>query len=93
MGEKDALFTDKKFHNIGVGADYEGTYSDPGRYNVTHNEADKGAFKTPTLRHIAKSAPYMHDGSLKTLKDVVDSYVVAATPTRTSTRRFAHSTF
>lgn len=75
IGEKNALFTDNKFHNIGVGADYKGNYEDLGGYNVTHNEADKGAFKTPTLRSIAKTAPYMHDGSLKTLKDVVDFYV------------------
>ncbi len=75
IGEKNALFTDNKFHNIGVGADYKDNYQDLGRYNVTHNEADKGAFKTPTLRNIAKTAPYMHDGSLKTLKDVVDFYV------------------
>ena len=46
IGEKDALFTDNKFHNIGVGADYRGNYQDLGRYNVTRNEADKGAFKT-----------------------------------------------
>ncbi len=58
MGEKDALFTDNKFHNIGVGADYEGTYSDPGRYNVTHNEADKGAFKD------ADAAPHRQDCTL-----------------------------
>ncbi len=75
IGEKYALFTDNKFHNIGVGADYEGNYKDLGRYNVTHNETDKGAFKTPPLRNIAKTAPYMHDGSLKTLKDVVDFYI------------------
>lgn len=75
IGEKNALFADNKFHNIGVGADYQGNYKDLGRYNVTHNEADKGAFKTPTLRNIAKTAPYMHDGSLKTLKDVIDFYV------------------
>jgi len=75
IGEKNALFADNKFHNIGVGADYKGNYQDLGRYNVTHSEADKGAFKTPTLRNIAKTGPYMHDGSLKTLKDVVDFYV------------------
>ena len=75
IGEKSALFTDNKFHNVGVGADSGGNYKDLGRYNVTHNEADSGAFKTPTLRNIAKTAPYMHDGSLKTLKDVVDFYV------------------
>lgn len=75
IGEKNALFTDNKFHNIGVGADSEGHYKDRGRYNVTQNEADEGAFKTPTLRNIAKTGPYMHDGSLKTLKEVIDFYI------------------
>jgi cytochrome c peroxidase len=45
-----------------------------GRYAETKLEADRGAFKTPTLRNVAKTAPYMHDGSLKTLKEVVDFY-------------------
>lgn len=74
--EKDhALFTDGKFHNLGVGMDSKGELKDLGRYDVTKRDEDKGAFKTPTLRHIAKSGPYMHDGSLKTLKEVVDFYV------------------
>lgn len=70
-----ALFTDNKFHNIGVGVNAKGELTDLGRYEVTKNEADKGAFKTPTLRNITQTAPYMHDGSLKTLKEVVDFYV------------------
>jgi cytochrome c peroxidase len=41
---------------------------------VTHAEGDKGAFKTPSLRDVAVTGPYMHDGKLKTLKDVVDFY-------------------
>jgi cytochrome c peroxidase len=69
-----ALFTDGKFHNIGMSVNEEGELTDLGRYNETKIERDKGAFKTPTLRNVAKSAPYMHDGSLKTLKDVVDFY-------------------
>ncbi|MEZ5353509.1 MAG: cytochrome c peroxidase [Bryobacteraceae bacterium] len=74
--EKDyALFTDNKFHNLGVGVNSKGELKDLGRYEVTKLEADKGAFKTPTLRNVAESGPYMHDGSLKTLKDVVDFYV------------------
>ncbi len=74
--EKDsALFTDNKFHNLGVGIDSKGELKDLGRFEVTKVEADRGAFKTPTLRNIAQSGPYMHDGSLKTLKDVVDFYV------------------
>jgi cytochrome c peroxidase len=72
-----ALFSDSKFHNLGVGAELDGTLNDPGRFKVTNDERDKGAFKTPTLRNIAQSAPYMHDGHLKTLKEVVDFYVGA----------------
>ncbi|MBI3661459.1 MAG: c-type cytochrome [Acidobacteria bacterium] len=75
IGEKEALFTDNKFHNLGVGADTRGNLKDQGRYDVTKNEADRGAFKTPSLRNVAKTAPYMHDGSLRTLKDVIDFYV------------------
>ncbi len=75
VGEKHALFTDNKFHNIGIGADTRGNLADVGRYSETKNEADKGAFKTPSLRNIALTGPYMHDGSLKTLKDVIDFYV------------------
>jgi cytochrome c peroxidase len=74
INEKYALLTDGKFHNIGVGVNGEGELIDPGRYDQTKLEADKGAFKTPTLRNVALSAPYMHDGSLRTLKDVVDFY-------------------
>jgi cytochrome c peroxidase len=74
LSAKYALFTDGKFHNIGVGVGDEGKLTDLGRYGETKLEIEKGAFKTPTLRNIAKSAPYMHDGSLKTLSDVVDYY-------------------
>jgi cytochrome c peroxidase len=72
-----ALFSDSKFHNLGVGVETDGTFKDAGRFKVTNAEADTGAFKTPTLRNIAQSGPYMHDGSLRTLKDVVDFYVGA----------------
>jgi len=74
IGEKHALFTDNKFHNIGVGAE-GGEIRDLGRYAVTKNKADLGAFKTPSLRGVAQTAPYMHDGGLNTLKDVIDFYV------------------
>jgi cytochrome c peroxidase len=73
--EKYALFTDGKFHNLGAGINKNGELTDLGRYEQTKVEADKGAFRTPSLRNVAKTAPYMHDGSLKTLKDVVDFYV------------------
>jgi cytochrome c peroxidase len=75
IGKDSSLFTDNKFHNIGVGLDRNGDLKDLGRYDQTRSEADRGAFKTPTLRNIAQTAPYMHDGSLKTLKEVIDHYV------------------
>jgi cytochrome c peroxidase len=76
IGKKYALFTDNKFHDIGVGV-YSGMVSDEGRYRVTHDERDRGKFKTPSLRNIALTAPYMHDGSLKDLKQVLDFYIGA----------------
>lgn len=69
-----ALFTDGKSHNIGVGAGDAGAFTDMGRYPQTKVDADRGAFMTPSLRDVARTGPYMHDGSLKTLKDVVDFY-------------------
>jgi cytochrome c peroxidase len=65
-------FTSNMYANLGVGTDKPSP--DPGRYTVTHDPKDWGAFKTPTLREIAHTAPYMHDGSLKTLEDVVEFY-------------------
>jgi len=65
-------FTDEGYRNIGVGMDKENP--DLGRYSVTKKEEDKGAFKTPTLRDVAKHTPYMHDGSQKTLEEVVAFY-------------------
>lgn len=73
--EKHALFSDGKFHNLGTGMDEQGELRDRGRFDVTKVEADRGAFRTSTLRNIAKTAPYMHDGSQKTLREVVDFYV------------------
>jgi cytochrome c peroxidase len=65
-------FSDEKFHNIGIGWDTNTV--DLGRYMVTKNPEDIGAFKTPTLREIARTAPYMHDGRFKTLEEVVEFY-------------------
>ena len=65
-------FSDESFHNTGVGWGREPI--DLGRFAITKNEADRGRFKTPTLRGVALSVPYMHDGSLKTLDDVVEFY-------------------
>ncbi len=90
----NALFTDNRFYNIGVGfkrlapvleALVEGKNSgdlaltdvqrsELGRFNVTKTLADLGKFKTPTLRNIALTAPYMHDGSIKTLEEVIEHY-------------------
>ena len=64
-------FTDNQFHNLGV--PQEGPMEeDLGRYYVTRQERDKGAFKTPTLRSISETAPYMHDGVFKTLDEVIE---------------------
>ena len=65
-------FTDEKFHDTGVGA--EDGIPEEGRFAVTKDEADRGRFKTPTLRGIALTAPYMHDGSFATLEEVVELY-------------------
>jgi cytochrome c peroxidase len=68
-------FTDSAFHNLGVGwNDATGTFSDEGRFIVTQEPRDRGAFKTPTLREITRHAPYMHDGSMATLREVVEFY-------------------
>lgn len=100
--QTQALFTDSKFHNIGVGfkkiqgkefevarefirakrqgADVDVTVltkpeaSELGRFAVTEDFTEVGAFKTPTLRNVAVTFPYMHDGSLETLEDVVEFY-------------------
>ena len=66
-------FTDERFHNTGV-AWRESRLIDEGRFAVSGNARDGGAFKTPTLREVARTAPYMHDGSLATLEDVVEFY-------------------
>jgi len=65
-------YTDEQFHNLGIG--WESNHVDLGRYAVTRNSWDIGAFKTPTLREIARTAPYMHDGRFKTLDEVVNFY-------------------
>jgi cytochrome c peroxidase len=67
-----ANFSDESFHNTGIGV-REGK-AEPGRGGLTSKEADWGGFKTPTLRGLPQTAPYMHDGSLATLEDVVEFY-------------------
>ena len=75
-----ANFTDEQYHNLGVGFETASGPDDPsvdwGRFNVTGEEADRGAFKTPTLRNVAQTPPYMHDGSQETLEEVIAWYVI-----------------
>jgi cytochrome c peroxidase len=65
-------FTDERFHNTGVGWGKDG--ADLGRFAVTKRDEDRGKFKTPTLRGVSLTAPYMHDSSLATLEEVVEFY-------------------
>lgn len=76
-------FSDERRHNTGVAwkngpdghaAAVTGIFTDPGGFGVTNRPEDRGAFKTPTLREVARTSPYMHDGSLRTLEEVVDFY-------------------
>jgi cytochrome c peroxidase len=73
-----ANLTDENYHNIGVSIDAE--EPDEGRFAVTGDEKDRGAFKTPTIRNVALTAPYMHDGSQQTLEEVVEHYAKGGTP-------------
>jgi cytochrome c peroxidase len=66
-------FTDELFHNTGV-AWRDGAFADSGQYLVTGERGDLGAFTTPTLREVARTAPYMHDGTIATLAEVIESY-------------------
>ncbi|MDP1561926.1 MAG: cytochrome c peroxidase [Pirellulaceae bacterium] len=76
-----ANFADELYHNLGVGMDAK--EPDLGRHVVTKEEKDKGAFKTPTLRNVELTAPYMHDGSQKTLLEVVEWYAKGGHPNPT----------
>jgi len=107
FGTTSPLFSDQKFHNIGIAAhktDFIGLarratgivrsgdlkqidevaiqtdLTELGRFLVTKQSNDIGAFKTPTLRNIAITAPYMHDGSMATLWDVMDHYNKGGVP-------------
>ncbi|MEX2186691.1 MAG: cytochrome c peroxidase, partial [Pirellulales bacterium] len=73
-----ANFADEKYHNLGVGMDAK--EPDLGRFAETKDDKDRGAFKTPTLRNVAQTAPYMHDGSQKTLEEVVEWYAKGGHP-------------
>ncbi|MBW1942884.1 MAG: c-type cytochrome [Deltaproteobacteria bacterium] len=102
ISEKYALFTDNKFHNLGVGFNKirpklrklvkevkmsqkkgkamdesiltKSDVSELGRFVITGKTSELGAFKTPTLRNIAVTGPYMHDGSMATLEEVMELY-------------------
>lgn len=104
IGESSALFTDGRFHNIGIGSApgtgdkalthsiqlapglavevddrilqsvSEARQTDLGRYEVTQIAADRGSYRTPSLRNVAITGPYMHDGSLATMEEVVAFY-------------------
>jgi cytochrome c peroxidase len=65
-------FSDEGFHDTGIGA--QDGVPLAGRFDVTEDESDRGKFKTPTLRGVALTAPYMHDGSIATLEEVVAYY-------------------
>ena len=71
-------FTDESYHNLGVGMDRQNP--DLGRYTITKREEHRGAFKTPTLRDVARHPPYMHDGSVPSLAEVIAIYNRGGTP-------------
>lgn len=64
------LLSDEGFHNTGVGWGK----ADLGRSEVTGQSSDRGKFNTPSLRNVARTAPYMHDGSMETLEEVIEHY-------------------
>lgn len=66
------LMTDNTYHNIGLDSTFVG--ADQGRYIITGDDGDLGKFKAPTLRNVALTAPYMHDGRFQTLEEVVEHY-------------------
>ncbi len=68
----NSTYTDEKFHNTGVSWQQEPL--DLGLFEVTEDDGDKGKFRTPTLRDVALTGPYMHDGSMATLREVVEFY-------------------
>jgi len=68
-----AVFTDHKFHNVGL-QPLKGKMPDLGRFKITEKKEDKWVFRTPGLRDITRTAPYMHDGRFKTLEEVIDFF-------------------
>jgi cytochrome c peroxidase len=81
-------FSDGRFHNLGIGWNVaSNSFADEGRAVVTGVARDRGAFKTPALRDVSKHAPYMHDGSLASLRDVVEFYNRGGNPNPWRSRR------
>jgi cytochrome c peroxidase len=79
-------FTDELYHNIGIGQGSQP--QDQGRFETTKLQEDQGAFKTPSIRAAIWTAPYMHDGSVTSLKDVVDYYAHEGAANRNLDYRF-----
>ena len=75
------LMTDMQFHNVGIGCEGD-TCKDVGRSKVSQDEADTGAFKTPTLLDVAESGPYFHDGSVATLEEAVHLMSTGGNPNK-----------
>lgn len=69
------LFSDQLFHNVGVGTQKPEAEQDQGRTDATKDPADKGKFKTPSLRDVARTSPYFHDGSAAKLEDAIQFMV------------------
>lgn len=67
------LFSNQKFHNVGLSY-YGRTFEDLGKYNITHKKEDVGKFKTPSLREIGRTAPYMHNGLMPNLEGIIEMY-------------------
>ena len=79
-GEAGLQFSDYLFRNNGLDSTFA---ADPGHAGVTGNPLDSGKFKTPTLRNIALTGPYMHDGRFQTLEEVIDHYNSGGVPSTT----------
>lgn len=67
------LFSNQKFHNVGLSY-YGRTFEDLGKFNITHKKEDVGKFKTPSLREIGRTAPYMHNGLMPNLEGIIEMY-------------------
>ena len=67
------LLSNQKFHNVGLSY-YGRTFEDLGKYNITHKKEDVGKFKTPSLREIGRTAPYMHNGLMPNLEGIIEMY-------------------